>query len=176
MEYTLSVFTENKIGLLNRITIVFNRRHVNIESLSTSESEIPGIHRFNIVVQTSLDMVQKLVAQLEKQIEVIKAFYHAPDEVAVSELALYKISPDAFQQTEALETIVRENHARILSIHSDYLIIEKTGNRHGIRRLFDQLEPFGILEFARSGQISVSRPENKLTSYLKAFEKGDHQI
>jgi acetolactate synthase-1/3 small subunit len=167
MEYTISVFTEHKIGLLNRITIIFTRRHVNIESLSASESEIPGIHRFNIVVKESVEMVRKLVAQIEKQVEVIKAFYHAPDEVAVSELALYKISPEALRQTAALETIVRENHARILSISADYVIIEKTGNRTGIRRLFDQLEPFGIMEFARSGQISVSRPDNKLTEFLK---------
>jgi acetolactate synthase-1/3 small subunit len=63
-EYTLTVFTENQTGLLSRVVSIFTRRHVNIESLTTSKSSMPDIHRFTIVVHVSEDMVQKLVAQL----------------------------------------------------------------------------------------------------------------
>jgi acetolactate synthase I/III small subunit len=163
MEYTLSVFTENKVGLLNRITIIFTRRNLNIESLTTSESEVEGIHRFNIVVKTSLEMVKKVIGQLEKQIEVVKAYYHAADEVASAELALYKIAPSAMQQSEVLEKIIYENRARMMSATANYMVIEKTGSKEGIQKLFKQLEPFGILEFSRSGQIFVSRLDYDLT-------------
>jgi acetolactate synthase I/III small subunit len=166
MEYTLSVFTENKVGLLNRITIIFTRRNLNIESLTTSESEVEGIHRFNIVVKTSLEMVKKVVGQLEKQVEVVKAYYHAADEVASAELALYKIGPEAMQQTKALEKIIYENRARLMSASATYLVIEKTGSKEGIQKLFKELEPFGILEFSRSGQISVARTNNHISKYL----------
>ena len=65
--YTLSVFTENKVGLLNRITAMFTRQHINIDSIAASESEIDGIHRYTIVVTEDKIAVQKLVKQIEKQ-------------------------------------------------------------------------------------------------------------
>ena len=74
--FTITAFSENHIGLLNRITIIFTRRHVNIESLTVSESSIKGIHKFTIVVKSTQDMVEKVVGQIDKLVEVLKAFYH----------------------------------------------------------------------------------------------------
>ena len=70
-EYTITVYTENQVGLLNRIAIIFSRRKINIESLNTSPSEVQGIHRFTIVVTESRDVVLKVVRQIEKQVEVL---------------------------------------------------------------------------------------------------------
>jgi acetolactate synthase-1/3 small subunit len=93
--YTISAFSENHIGLLNRITIIFTRRHVNIESLTVSVSAIKGIHKFTIVVNETREKVEQVVSQIEKLVEVLKAFYHTDDEVIYQEIALFKVPTQA---------------------------------------------------------------------------------
>ena len=93
-EYTVTVYTENQIGLLNRIAIIFSRRKINIESMNTSPSEIEGIHRFTIVINETEEVVKKLCRQIEKQVEVLKVYYNTSDEIVWQELALYKDSTD----------------------------------------------------------------------------------
>ena len=91
-EYIITVFSENKVGLLSQITTVFTCWDINIESLTTSESSIPGIHKFTIVVITDPEKIEKLVKQIEKKIDVLKAFVFTPDEVVQQEIALYPVS------------------------------------------------------------------------------------
>src|ERR1700722_14280670 len=93
-EFTITVYTENQIGLLNRIAIIFSRRKINIESLNTSPSEIEGIHRFTIVINEFEEVVRKLCRQIEKQVEVLKAYYNTNEEIVWQELALYKVPTD----------------------------------------------------------------------------------
>jgi acetolactate synthase-1/3 small subunit len=78
--FTISVYSENNVGLLNRISGIFLKRHINIESLNVSKSEIDGVSKFTVVVFTTEDWTRKIVMQIEKQIEVIKAFYHTDEE------------------------------------------------------------------------------------------------
>ena len=78
--FTISIYTENNIGLLNRISAIFQRRHINIESLTTSQSEIEGVNRFVIVVNICEDQAKKIIGQFEKQVEVIRAYYHTEDQ------------------------------------------------------------------------------------------------
>ena len=75
-QFTISIFTENQIGLLNRVSIIFTRRHINIESITASESEEEDIHRYTIVITEAESLVKKVVLQLEKQVDIVKAFYH----------------------------------------------------------------------------------------------------
>jgi acetolactate synthase-1/3 small subunit len=89
--YTITAFSENHIGLLNRITIIFTRRRVNIETLTVSPSAIKGVHKFTITVNETKEMVIKVVNQIEKIVDVIKAFYHTDDEIIFQEIALYKV-------------------------------------------------------------------------------------
>ena len=89
--FTISVYTENNVGLLNRISAIFLKRHINIDSFSTSESEIKNVFRFVIVVKIKSDKIRKIVQQIEKQIDVIKAFYHTDEETIFQESALYKV-------------------------------------------------------------------------------------
>jgi len=89
--YTISIYSENNIGLLNRISAIFLKRHINIESFSTSLSEIEGVFRFIIIVNISSDQIKKIVLQIEKQVDVIKAFFHTDDETIFQESALYKV-------------------------------------------------------------------------------------
>ena len=120
-EYIITVFSENKVGLLSQITTVFTCRDVNIESLTTSESALQGIHKFTIVVRTTPDQVDKLVRQVEKKIDVLKTFVYTPDEVVQQEIALYKVT-----RSRGVEQLVREHNVRILEIDEDYIVVEKT--------------------------------------------------
>src|SRR3982074_1792531 len=142
-EYTISVYTENHIGLLNRIAIIFSRRKINIESLNTSPSEVEGIHRFTIVINEAEDVVRKLCRQIEKQVDVLKAYYNTNDEIVWQELALYKVPTDAIAEKVKVERLLRENGARAVVIRKDYTIFETTGHREETDRLIKALEPYG---------------------------------
>jgi len=165
--YNISVFTENSVGMLNRITIIFTRRNINIESITASESEIEGIHRYTIVVNEPKETVRKVVSQIEKQIDVVKAFYHADDEVVYQEIALYKLPTTALASGGDAERIVRAHHARILTIESEFTILEKTGYPDEIKELFTELKPFGLLEFVRSGRVAISKPMKTLEEHIE---------
>lgn len=156
-EYTLSIFTENHIGMLHRVTIIFTRRHINIESITASQSEVEGIHRYTIVIREELEQVQKVVKQIEKQVDVIRAHYHKTDELIYQEIALYKLSVSAISDGLGIETIIRENNARLLTIENEHLIIEKTGHKEETTELFEKLKPFGIVEFVRSGRVAIMK-------------------
>lgn len=164
--YTVSVFTENSIGMMNRVTIIFTRRHLNIDSITASESEIKGVFRYTIVLRTSKDQVKKVVGQLEKLIDVFKAFVHDDSEVVYQEIALYKIGTDKLTNGD-VEKVIREHHARILTVDPKFMVIEKTGHVEEIQMLFEKLQPFGVLEFARSGRVAVTKPMKELSTYLE---------
>jgi len=168
-QYTVSVFTENKIGLLNRLTVIFTRRHMNIDSLTTSDSEIKGIHRFTIVTTTTRSQIQKVVKQIEKQIGVLKCFFYEDKDIIYQEIALYKVMVSSFESGE-LEQIIRHNHACILTIESEFMVIEQTGHNEEIQSLFKELEPYGVLSFVRSGRIAIAKPMKRLNAYLKELE------
>ncbi|HEY5510564.1 MAG TPA: acetolactate synthase small subunit [Prolixibacteraceae bacterium] len=166
-EYIISAYSENHIGLLNRITIIFTRRKVNIESLTVSESAITGISKFTIVVNEEMEKVVNIVKQIEKQIEVLKAFYHTNDEMIYQEIALYKVSTQALIESEMIEKMVRKHNARILEVTKEYTVIEKTGHKEETQALFNGLNQFGVLQFIRSGRIAITRsPIERLSEFL----------
>lgn len=158
-EFTITAYTENHVGLLHRITIIFTKRKINIESITASESEKEGIHRFTIAVTETEIAVEKIVKQIEKQIEVLKADYYKNKEVVQQELALYKIPTDSLTNGIEVERIVRQHNARFLTIEKEFVVIEKAGFRRETKALFDDLIPFGINEFVRSGRIAVAREQ-----------------
>ena len=168
--YTISVFTENKAGLLNRVVSVFTRRYINIESLNTSESSMKGIFRFTIVVNVSETTVRKIVAQLEKQVDVLKAFYYKLEEIIYQEIALYKVPTFVFAKGDTVEKLIRSHNARILSIEPEYIVIEKTGHADETEALLRDLEIIGIYEFVRSGRVAIPKPMEQLNKYLKSLE------
>lgn len=171
-QYTIVAFSENAIGLLNRITIIFTRRHVNIESLTVSESAIHGIHKFTIVVNTTKDMVAKVTKQIEKQVEVLKAFFFTNNELIYQEIALYKVGTEALLQSNMIETIVRQNNARIIEITPEYTVIEKTGHEYETSKMFVELKQFGVKQFARTGRIAISRSNLEvLNEFLKERDR-----
>ena len=169
MNYTITVFTEDQAGLLSRVVGIFNRRNINISSLTTSQSSDPTIHRFTIVADISEDTVIKLRAQLDKQVDVLKAFYYTDEEVVHQELALYKVPMSVFQNGDRVERIVRRHNARVLLIEKAYVVIEKTGHEKETEALLAELKEIGILEFVRSGRVAIVKPMERLNSYLAAI-------
>jgi acetolactate synthase-1/3 small subunit len=170
-EFTVTVYTENQIGLLNRIAIIFSRRKINIESLNTSPSEVEGIHRFTIVINETEEVVRKLCRQIEKQVEVLKAYFNTADEIVWQEMALYKVPTDEIAEKVKVERLLRKYGARAVVIRKDYTIFEATGQREETDKLVKVLEPYGLIEFVRSARIAIIKASHGFHMKLKEFEK-----
>lgn len=167
--FTISVYTENNIGLLNRISAIFQRRHINIESLTTSQSEIDGVNRFVIVVNITEEKARKIVKQIEKQVEAIRAYYHTEDQTIFTESCMFKIKSDLLFNEPQIQNIIKESYARIVTVNKEFFVLEKSGRRNEIESLRRDLNVFGIMQFVRSGRIAVTKDEMKITELLLAF-------
>ncbi len=170
MEYTITVFSENKTGLLSRIVGVITRRHINIESINASKSTIEGIHRFTIVVNLDEESVRKLTLQIDKQVDVLKAYYDSNEDIVYQEIALYKVAPEAFFGGVALEKLIRVHNARVIAIEKEYIVIEKTGYQSETEELLNVLRPFGVYEFVRSGRVAIIKEMERLNTYLQTIK------
>ena len=169
-EYTITVYTENQIGLLNRIAIIFSRRKINVDSLNTSPSEVESVHRFTIVINETEDVVRKLCRQIEKQVEVLKAYYNTNDEIVWQELALYKVSTDIIAEEVPVERLLREHGAKAVVIRKDYTVFEVAGHREETDNLIKVLEPYGLIEFVRSARVAIIKESDGFHKKLKEFE------
>ena len=164
--FTVSIYTENNIGLLNRISAIFLKRHINIESLTTSQSEIDSIFRFVIVVNVSETMIKSIIKQINKQIEVISSFYHTDKETIFLETALYKVKSKSLFEEKHIQKIIKNSQANMVTVSPNYFVIEKTGWREETEKLYKELEPYGLLQFVRSGRISVSKEPMNISNIL----------
>jgi acetolactate synthase-1/3 small subunit len=141
---------------------------VNIESLTGSESALPGIHKITIVINEEEEKVKNIVKQIDKLVDVLKAFYHTNEEMIYQEIALYKVPTQTLLESNEIETMIRNHNARILEITPEYTVIEKTGHKEETQELFQGLNKFGVLQFIRSGRIAITRSRiEKLSEFLK---------
>ena len=164
--FTVSVYTENNVGILNRLSAIFLKRHINIESMTVSKSEIDNVHRFTFVVVVPKSLIRKVVGQLEKQIEVIRAFYHTEDEIIYHETALFKISSEHLYD-ETIQNKMKFRRAHIIAITENYFVIEASGLRNDIDNMYEKLKPYGLLQFVRSGRIAITRPKMAISELLQ---------
>lgn len=167
--FTLSILTENEVGLTQRIVTSFTKRKINIDSFIASETENKDIYRFTIVIRTTEVLVYKIAKSLESILEVFRVIVYEDEDLVYQELALYKIPTKAVLESNQIENIVRKNNARILNVGKEYTIVEKTGHKERTQELFEILKPFGVLAFTRSGRIAVSK--SKMTKVNKYLEK-----
>lgn len=170
-EYTITVYTENQVGLLNRIATIFSRRKINIESLNVSPSEAEGIHRFTIVINETEEVLQKLCRQIEKQVEVLKVYMNTNEEIIWQEMALYKVPTDIIAEKVKVERLLNMYGARAVVIRKDYTIFETTGHREETEGLINALAPFGLIEFVRSARIAIIKASKGFHEKLKEFEE-----
>lgn len=168
--FTVSIYTENNIGLLNRISAIFQRRHINVESLNTSISEIEGVSRFTLVVDITEDQMKKIIGQLERQVEVIKAYYHTDEETIYQISAIFKIKSDLLFEERQIQNIIKESNARIVTVNKEFFVLEKSGRKQEIDLLYRELSAFGIMQFVRSGRIAVTKNQMEISKMLEAFQ------
>ena len=155
--YTVIIFSENTVGLLNQITIIFTRRQLNIETLSVSPSAIQGIHKFTITTFADEDMIDKVVKQSDKRVDIFKAYYNTDGDLVFQEIALYKLSTELFIKMGTVEDLIRKYNARILEMNETCVVLEKSGHYDETQALFRELrETVGVLLFLRSGSVALT--------------------
>ncbi|MBL4664152.1 MAG: acetolactate synthase small subunit [Flavobacteriaceae bacterium] len=167
--FTVSIYTENNVGLLNRVSAIFERRKINIESINLSTSEIDNVSKWSIVVVVSEEQMRKVIGQIEKQVEVIKAYFHRDDETIYQESCLFKMKSDLLFEDQQIQNIIKESNARIVTVNREFFVLEKSGRKEEVELIYRELKPFGIMQFVRSGRISVTKEELKVSPILEAF-------
>ena len=114
--------------------------------------------------------VKKIIGQIEKQVEVIKAYYHTEDEMIYQESCLFKIKSELLFDERSIQNIIKESNARIVTVNKQFFVLEKSGRKEEIELLHRELSVFGIMQFTRSGRIAVTKDEMKISTMLKALE------
>ena len=155
--YTISAFTENSPGVLHRLVTTFTKRKVNIESLTVSETERHGISRFTIVVLVDEDLIQTIVKQIQRIIEVKDAFACVNEDLVFKEIAFIRVSACAAADRAKVEEHAERYGARVIHADVDSVIVEATGEADEIKSLYRILEPHGIEEFIQSGRIALCK-------------------
>ena len=175
--YTVIIFSENTVGLLNQITIIFTRRQLNIETLSVSPSAIPGIHKFTITTYADEVMIEKVVKQIDKRVDILKSYYNTDEDLVYQEIALYKLATDKFIRMGGVEDLIRKYNARILEINEDCVVVEMNGHYEETQALFRELsDRIGVLQFIRSGRVAITRSRvERLSDMLSAIEEEMHR-
>lgn len=164
--FTVTVFSENQIGLLHQLSIIYTRRGINIESISASGCSIEGVHKITLTSWSERPIMEKVVKQIEKRIEVLKAFLYTDDEIVYQEVALYKVPTSRLLDEQNLENIIRTHNARILEITPEYTVLEKTGHNYETEALFEELKRYDLRQFVRSGRVCVTKSS---TEYVTRF-------
>lgn len=170
--YTLIIFSENLVGLLNAVTSVFTRRHINIESLNVSASSIKGLHRYTITCWCDECTIQKVTKLIEKKIGVVRANYFTDEEIFVQETALFKLSTPKLLQHNEISSLIRSHSAKIVEVNPTYAIVTMVGLTDEILSLFHRLMEWDcVLQYVRSGVIAVTKNRRELIDeYLKGME------
>ena len=152
--FTLLVYSENCVGLLNQVSGIFTRRCLNIEDVAASKSSVPTM--------------EKVVKQIEKRIDVLKVCLFTDDDIVYQEIALYKVPTRKMLEEQNLETLIRRHSVRILEMTPEYTVLEKAGHRWETDALFECLKPYDIRQFVRSGRVCVTKsPVEYIDLYIE---------
>ena len=155
--FTLSILTENESSALVRLTMTLARHRMHIESLTSTCDESASVCRHIISVRAVPDRVRRAMKQIGSFVGVLVADYYGEGETVDREVALYKLDIGRVGGEDALRELARTRRARVVVRGQDYVIIEKTGCGREIRELYEALEPFGVMEFVRSGRVMVTK-------------------
>jgi acetolactate synthase-1/2/3 large subunit len=162
IRYTIIIFSANTPGVLYRIADLFLRRKVNIESLTVSETPEHSTSRFTIVVKGTEHVVEKIVKQLYRIVEIAKVSENEDPDLIFKEIALIKVAIRNFQQRQEIKDFVALSKGSIIHVGSDHVVIEKTGSEEEIDALVGLVRPYGIKEFVRSGRIALIKETDNI--------------
>jgi acetolactate synthase I/III small subunit len=153
---TLVAYVENKPGVLNRVSSLARRLAINIDSLTVGPTDNDQIARMTIVAHTDAKGGHRLEASLEKLVDVLLAENITDRSLLERDLALIKVKADLNNRPHLME-LIKVFRGRVVDVAPDSLIIEVSGTVDKIDGLIEVLRPFGVLEMARSGRISMTR-------------------
>ncbi|MDD4448358.1 MAG: acetolactate synthase small subunit [Methanothrix sp.] len=156
MKHTIAVIVENKSGVLTRIAGLFSRRSFNIDSLSVGATDNPDYSRMTITVHGDRDVLEQVIKQLSKLINVIRVSELEAGESVERELAVIKVNADKESRSEIMQ-IVNIFRAKIIDVSHRSMIIEVTGDEEKVDAIVQLLRQFGIKEIARTGKVSMVR-------------------
>ena len=160
MLHIINILVDNHFGVLARISGLFSARGYNIESLCVGITEDPTTSRMTVVVHGDDKIVDQILHQLNKMVEVIEVSNLTKDAHVERELLLVKLNTNPKRRTELLE-VVNIFRAKIVDVSPEALIIEATGSVEKIKAFIDMIRPFGIEELARTGRAALARTNNK---------------
>ena len=156
-QFTITAFAENSPGVLHRLTSTLTRRKINIESLTVSETVETGISRFTIVVNTSPNLIKTVTKQIDRIIEITKAYYSEDQDLVFKEIALIRVASKDVKAREEIEQKASDYDSHITYVCDKYVIVEKTGTEDEINSLYRMFESYGVIGFVRSGRIALKK-------------------
>jgi acetolactate synthase-1/3 small subunit len=156
MRHTISVLVENKFGVLARVSGMFSGRGFNIESLNVAPTHDAALSRITAVLKGDDASLELCIRQLRKLINVVEVVDFKEGQAVARELVLVKVRADVKSRPEVLQ-IADIFRAKIVNLSPDSLIIEATGDDEKITALLGLLDPFGVLELARTGRLALKR-------------------
>ena len=156
MRHTITVMVENKFGVLARIAGLFSARGFNIDSLSVGETIDPTISRMTLVTSGDDQIIEQVIKQLRRLIDVIKVSDLSDAEYVEREMVLLKVFADSQNRAEILR-ICDIFRGKIVDVSPKSLTLEVTGVLDKIEALIGLLKPFGIIEIARTGKVAMTR-------------------
>ena len=172
MTITFVVHVEDRPGVLTRVTEVFRRRTFNIESLTVGHTETDGVSRMTIVVDTDEAGARRVEANLYKLINVLRIDNVTGQPAVTRDLALVKVTATRETRTEIMQ-LAEAYRARIVDVGTNSLMIEVTGAEEKVDSLVDVLRPYGILEMARTGRVTMARGQVQQPAITRTFEDVD---
>lgn len=156
MEHVISVLVENRFGVLAHIAGMFSGRGFNIDSLAVGETEDPSVSRMTIVVRGDDKIVQQILKQLNRQVDVIKVEDLAQEKFIARELMLLKVETTAKNRGEIIE-IADVFRSKIVDVQQKSVTIEASGSGEKLNALLDLLRGYGVKELVRTGRIGIAR-------------------
>jgi len=156
MKHIISALVENHFGVLARVAGLFSARGFNIDSLAVGETHDPAVSRMTIVVHGDDRIIEQIMKQLDKLIDVIKVQDISQEEMIERELVLVKVNAPAHARAEIMQ-ISNTFRAKVVDVSPESLTVEVTGNASKVDAMLELLRPFGITEVVRTGTVALSR-------------------
>jgi acetolactate synthase I/III small subunit len=169
MRRIITLTVNNRAGVLNRITGLFTKRHYNIESITVGHTEIEGISRMTFVINADEEsIVEQIIKQLNKQIDVLKVMDITNQGIVARELALIKVVA-APQNRNEIYSLIEPFRATVIDVSKDSVVVQVTGDSEKVEVLIDLLRSYGIKEVARTGTTAIPRGSQKNVTSAKPY-------
>jgi len=161
--HTFTVFSENYPGLLSRIANIFTRRKLNIESLTVSGSEYDGIHRFEILARVDPEKADKMVRQIQKQVDVFDAFAYKAGDTMEQETRLFRMPTNNLLESNDMKRLFNTHDVKLVAVNADYSYFEKSGADSDTHQMVEEMKAFSDVEHVRSVRSTVPKSNARFT-------------